>query len=356
MTPTSDKTEIFFAHQVVQNSCATHALLSILLNRPEINIGHMLAEFQKATRYLSPEAKGLAIGSMPQLAQAHNRHAAKPLTVCKNETISNSELPEPSQAAATAAAIAKASIGTVNCVNSSDSSPSLATTTGSNVTVPDTFHFVCYVPIGGFLYELDGLTSEPINHGPLKNPNDQFAWTEQCADVLKERMQEQDVRYNLLAVVPDRRVALTKRMQMLKRNRQLIQDILFRMCQFDHTSKSLHCSNSNNITVTTANATTTNITTTTTTTVSINHENPHNQSNCHHHLHSHLIQEKYKSSPSEHFINDENCVHLPNSSPSLSLGKQYNPPCIEKCSPTSTNMHNCTNSINTNNNNLDKNK
>ncbi|CAH8447876.1 unnamed protein product [Schistosoma rodhaini] len=342
--PIPDKTEIFFAHQVVQNSCATHALLSILLNRPEINIGHMLAEFQKATRYLSPEAKGLAIGSMPQLAQAHNRHAAKPLTVCKDETISNLELPEPSQAAATAAAIAKASIGTVNCVNSSDSSPSLATTTGSNVTIPDTFHFVCYVPIGGFLYELDGLTSEPINHGPLKNPNDQFAWTEQCADVLKERMQEQDVRYNLLAVVPDRRVALTKRMQMLKRNRQLIQDILLRMCQFDHTSKSLHCSNSNNITVTTAT------TTITTTTVSINHEHPRNQSNCH----RHLIQEEYKSSPSEHFINDDNCVHLPNSS--LSVGKQYNPPCIEKCSPTSTNMPNCTNSTNTNSNNLDKNK
>ncbi|KAK4473700.1 hypothetical protein MN116_003045, partial [Schistosoma mekongi] len=341
ITPLPDKTEIFFAHQVVQNSCATHALLSILLNRPEINIGHMLEEFQKATRHLSPEAKGLAIGSMPQLAQAHNRHAAKPPTICRNETLSELELPEPSQAAATAAAIAKASIGTMNSVNSSDSSPSLATTTTSNVSVPDAFHFVCYVPIGGFLYELDGLTSEPINHGPLKNPNDQFAWTEQCADVLKERMQEQDVRYNLLAVVPDRRVALTKRMQMLRRNRQLIQDILFRMYQFDHTSKPLHCSNNCNSTVTN--------TTTTTNSASIDHHHSHNQFNGHRHLRSH-IQEKYKSSHSEHFAVNDVCVHP------LSLSMEHHDsPSVEKCSPTNTNIHNCINS-NSSNNNADKDK
>ncbi|KAH8850724.1 Ubiquitin carboxyl-terminal hydrolase BAP1 [Schistosoma japonicum] len=156
-------------------------------------------------------------------------------------------------------------------------------------------------------------------------------------------MMNQDVRYNLLAVVPDRRVALTKRMQMLRRNRQLIQDILFRMCQFDHTSKSLHCSNSYNSTVTN--------TTTTTNAAPINHHHSHNQFNGHRHLHSH-IQEKHKSSHSEHFSVNDVCVHPLSSS---SVPMDHDSPSVEKCSPTDTSIHSCTNS-NSSNNNPDKDK
>jgi hypothetical protein len=38
--------EIFFAQQVVPNSCATHALLSVLLNCPHIQLGPVLQRLQ----------------------------------------------------------------------------------------------------------------------------------------------------------------------------------------------------------------------------------------------------------------------------------------------------------------------
>jgi len=63
---------IFFAQQVVPNSCATHALLSVLLNCNENNLqlGDTLSRLKAHTKGMSPENKGLAIGNTPELACA----------------------------------------------------------------------------------------------------------------------------------------------------------------------------------------------------------------------------------------------------------------------------------------------
>nr|NVI70513.1 calypso [Cucujiformia] len=66
---------IFFAQQMVPNSCATHALISILLNCPNIHLGETLVRLKVHTHGMSPENKGWAIGNTPELACAHNSHA-----------------------------------------------------------------------------------------------------------------------------------------------------------------------------------------------------------------------------------------------------------------------------------------
>lgn len=66
---------LFFAEQKVPNSCATHALLSVLLNCPKIQLGPTLNRLKTHTAGMNPENKGWAIGNTPELAKAHNSHA-----------------------------------------------------------------------------------------------------------------------------------------------------------------------------------------------------------------------------------------------------------------------------------------
>ena len=49
----------------------------------------------------------------------------------------------------------------------------------------DVFHFVAYVPVGGRLYELDGLKEGPIDHGKC----DETDWLRTVKPVLDQRMQ-----------------------------------------------------------------------------------------------------------------------------------------------------------------------
>ncbi|XP_024083085.1 ubiquitin carboxyl-terminal hydrolase calypso isoform X1 [Cimex lectularius] len=176
---------IFFAQQMVPNSCATHSLLSVLLNCANIQLGSTLSRLKGHTVGMDPENKGWAIGNSPELARAHNSHA----------------MPQ-----------AKRRL---------DKSSGVSTGRYTG----EAYHFVSYVPINGHLFELDGLKPSPIDHGPWDNGED---WTEKFHRVIADRLGEKynDIRFNLMAVVPDKRLALTHRLNMLRTNRQIVLDAL----------------------------------------------------------------------------------------------------------------------------------
>ncbi|XP_066584098.1 ubiquitin carboxyl-terminal hydrolase calypso [Prorops nasuta] len=192
---------IFFAQQVVPNSCATHALLSVLLNCPNIHLGTTLSRLKMHTSGMCPENKGWAIGNTPELACAHNSHA---MPQAKRRQDKNTGV-------------------------------STGRFTG------EAFHFVSYVPINGRLFELDGLKPYPMDHGPWKEHEE---WTEQFRRVITDRLgmatgeQLQDIRFNLMAVVPDRRLAISHKLTMLKTNRQIVLEALQQLVKLSQVQEN----------------------------------------------------------------------------------------------------------------------
>lgn len=132
---------------------------------------------------MSPENKGWAIGNTPELACAHNSHA---ISQAKRRLDKSSGI-------------------------------STGRFTG------EAFHFVSFVPIDGHLFELDGLKPFPMNHGPWKDAED---WTDKFRCTMEGRLGfstgEQDIRFNLMAVVPDRRIAITHKLKMLRTNKIIV--------------------------------------------------------------------------------------------------------------------------------------
>ncbi|KAJ3060890.1 Ubiquitin carboxyl-terminal hydrolase bap1, partial [Quaeritorhiza haematococci] len=67
--------DLWFANQVSDNACATHALLSIAANVEGVQIDEKLRVFLDFSRGLSPMHRGLAVASCRDILATHNSFA-----------------------------------------------------------------------------------------------------------------------------------------------------------------------------------------------------------------------------------------------------------------------------------------
>jgi len=158
---------IFFAKQVINNACATQAILSVLMNieSSDVALGSTLQEFKEFCGSFDAVMKGLTLSNSEAIRTVHNSFSRQSLFEF------DAKKPDKDD---------------------------------------DIFHFVSYVPIAGRIYELDGLKEGPIDHGPA---GDQ--WTETVRPIIEARMQrykEGEIHFNLMGVVEDK---LTKYNRML---------------------------------------------------------------------------------------------------------------------------------------------
>ncbi|EAW07237.1 putative 26S proteasome-associated ubiquitin C-terminal hydrolase [Aspergillus clavatus NRRL 1] len=166
---TNPPENLFFAAQTIQNACGTQAILSVILNQDSpatsthpIAIGPELRAFKDFTTGFPPDLRGEALSNSEAIRTAHNAFArASPFV---DETVR-----------------------------------------GPHDEDGDVYHFIAYTPVGGVLYELDGLRPYPIAHGPC----DADSFPDKLIGVLQRRIArypEGETRFNLMAVVRDLRV------------------------------------------------------------------------------------------------------------------------------------------------------
>ncbi|ODV78694.1 ubiquitinyl hydrolase [Suhomyces tanzawaensis NRRL Y-17324] len=151
---------IFFANQTIQNACATQAVLNVLFNKDELDLGPELANFKAFVTGFDSEMIGDTISNSELIRSVHNSFSAP------NSLILDSEKkPE----------------------DHDDKNDGL-------------FHFVGYLRTNGHIYELDGLKSYPIKHTACES-NDQFY--EKLPLVIQERISKYDMselRFSLLGI------------------------------------------------------------------------------------------------------------------------------------------------------------
>ncbi|KAH8105390.1 cysteine proteinase [Cristinia sonorae] len=217
--PDADAEDVWFANQLADNACASQALLNVVLNCENIDLGERLGSFLSDTCKMSPEMKGLAITNSPFIRHAHNSFTRPADTRASYHA-----------AASSALKYAKSKKPEQTGKRKSGKGFSNRKKVGKPENNQDAYHFIGYVPRHGKVWELDGLRfSGPLEVGEISPGSN---WINVLRPVLKMRMQRflsgadentDHIKYNLLAVVEDKYRKASDEMEMLKRERAALE-------------------------------------------------------------------------------------------------------------------------------------
>jgi ubiquitin carboxyl-terminal hydrolase L5 len=187
---------VWFANQVTNNSCATVALLNMVNNLRDVDIGETLQTFRVHTQLFSPALRGEQAANFPLIKRVHNSFARK-IDMLEADLVMEGNFEESKKRKKTA--------------RKSNTRRSRKTEVDDSA-----FHFVAFMPILGEVWKLDGLDNTPqlipldLPRGDLSSISSSelgiAPWLTAIADRLQTRMlhyQNGGIEFNLLALVKD---------------------------------------------------------------------------------------------------------------------------------------------------------
>lgn len=129
--------------QTTHNACATIALLNIVMNVPDLDLGGSISSFKEATQLLKPAYRGQKLGENEHIRSLHNSFARR-MDVLNADLALSNEVSAWKKRRKTKRRGGKS-------MSSSDEDSS--------------FHFIAFVPIDGVVWRLDGLRRQPVSLG-----------------------------------------------------------------------------------------------------------------------------------------------------------------------------------------------
>ncbi|KAJ3481264.1 hypothetical protein NLG97_g7868 [Lecanicillium saksenae] len=173
---------VWFANQTTSNACATVALLNIVMNHDSIDLGSELKTFKETTFQMSTAVRGYELGRNKFIRKTHNSFARRMDCLNADLFLENEASDSKSQKHTPATR-----------VMSRKKKPKKRS--GNDYG----YHFIAYVPSGGFVWELDGLCGKPRKLGSFEDD----CWTNVARPQIEARMlqyEESQLSFNLLSL------------------------------------------------------------------------------------------------------------------------------------------------------------
>ncbi|KPI44606.1 Ubiquitin carboxyl-terminal hydrolase isozyme L5 [Cyphellophora attinorum] len=172
--------DLWFANQVSSYSCASVAIMNIINNRRDLNLGSSLNEFRQKTKDMTPKDRGTALDSFDFVRNAHNSFATE-IDKLNVEHLLKDEV-----------AKWERKVKAENKTNNGHRHKRRRVTFGKKKTITaddyeeeNGFHFVAYAPCRGTLWKMDGL--EVLPRKLKEAENESWLWV--AAADLQNQMQ-----------------------------------------------------------------------------------------------------------------------------------------------------------------------
>lgn len=178
---------LWFANQVSSFSCATVALMNIINNRPDLQLGAELRKFKESTYSLSPKERGLALDNLSPVRDVHNSFATFNDKLFVDIRLRDDVKTHNTKRRAQTRWKGRKNRKKARSDDNDDDESGL--------------HFVAFVPAMGQLWRLDGLERKPTSIGQIGDADN---WLMMVVPVLEAQFSAaamNELEFSLLSVV-----------------------------------------------------------------------------------------------------------------------------------------------------------
>ncbi|TGO51329.1 hypothetical protein BCON_0163g00100 [Botryotinia convoluta] len=174
-TPLKCPNHIWFANQTTHNACATIALLNIVMNVPNLDLGVGIRGFKEDTLFLKPAYRGQKLSQNECIRNIHNSFARRMDILNADLALSNE----------------------VSAWKKKRKTKRKSGRSKSRSDVESGYHFIAFVPVEGIVWRLDGLQRQPVSLGPCNDDWISVARTSIYEQIIKYG---DDLQFNLLSL------------------------------------------------------------------------------------------------------------------------------------------------------------